>query len=154
MEKTKKKKRKKEENKKRRSKRRRKKRKRKKSQKKKRIMEVKKIAEKWKIWDNKKEVIKSEEKAKKLVSQRFYKWIHVFRKKASERMLIKKVWDHVIETKERFVSRKVKAYLLSREEKGEVCEFVEKQLKKGYIQLLKLFQTALVFFVGKKDSKK
>ena len=36
-------------------------------------MEVKKIAEKWKIWDNKKEVIKSEEKAKKLVPQRFYK---------------------------------------------------------------------------------
>ena len=117
-------------------------------------MEVKKIAEKWKIWDNKKEVIKSEEKAKKLVPQRFYKQIHVFKKKASERMLIKKVWDHVIETKERFVSGKVKVYLLSREEKGEVCEFVEKQLKKGYIQLLKLFQTALVFFVGKKDSKK
>ena len=57
----------------RRKKRRRKKRKRKKKPKKKRIMEVKKIAEKWKIWDNKKEVIKSEEKAKKLVPQRFYK---------------------------------------------------------------------------------
>jgi len=65
-----------------------------------------------------------------------------------------KVWDHVIETKEGFVLRKVKVYLLSRKERGEVCEFIEKQLRKGYTQPLKLPQTALVFFVGKKDSKK
>jgi len=51
------------------------------------------------------------------------------------------------------VPRKVKVYLLSREERGEVYEFI-KQLKKGYIQPSKLFQTALVFFVEKKDSKK
>jgi len=62
-------------------------------------MEVKKIAEEWKIWDNKEEVVKSEEETKKLVPQRFHKWIYIFRKKASERMLMKKVWDHVIETK-------------------------------------------------------
>jgi len=43
---------------------------------------------------------------------------------------------------------------LSREEKGEVCEFIEKQLRKGYIRPLKLPQTAPVFFVGKKDRKK
>ena len=54
------------------------------------MMEVKKIEEKWKIW-SKKEVVKSEEEAKKLVSQRFHKWIHIFKKKANERMLIKKV---------------------------------------------------------------
>jgi len=34
---------------------------------------------------------KSEENAKKLVPQRFHKWIHVFRKKVSKRMLMKKV---------------------------------------------------------------
>ena len=33
-------------------------------------------------------------------------------------------------------------------------EFVKKQLRKEYIQLSKLPQMALVFFVGKKDGKK
>jgi len=56
--------------------------------------------------------------------------------------------------KEEFVPRKRKIYPLSREEKGEVCEFIEKQLRKGYIRPLKLPQTAPVFFVGKKDRKK
>jgi len=33
-------------------------------------------------------------------------------------------------------------------------EFIEKQLRKEYIRLLKLSQTASVFFVGKKNGKK
>ena len=37
---------------------------------------------------------------------------------------------------------------------GEVCEFIEEQLRKGYIRLLKLPQITPVFFVGKKDGKK
>jgi len=41
-----------------------------------------------------------------------------------------------------------------REEREEVREFVKEQLRKGYIQLSKLPQTAPVFFVGKKDGKK
>ena len=41
-----------------------------------------------------------------------------------------------------------------REEKEEVREFVEEQLRKGYIRPLKLLQTSPVFFVGKKDRKK
>ena len=45
-------------------------------------------------------------------------------------------------------------YPLSREEREEVCEFIKKQLRKGYIRLSNLPQTALVFFVGKKDGKK
>ena len=45
-------------------------------------------------------------------------------------------------------------YPLSREEREEVREFIKKQLRKGYIRLSNLPQTALVFFVGKKDGKK
>ena len=56
--------------------------------------------------------------------------------------------------KEGFVLKKKKEYPLSREEREEVCEFISKQLRKGYIRLLKLSQMALVFFVGKKDGKK
>jgi len=78
----------------------------------------------------------------------------MFRKKQLERMPTRKVWDHVIDVKEEFVLRKGKVYLLSREEREEVREFVKEQLRKGYIQPSKSLQTAPVFFVGKKDGKK
>ena len=50
--------------------------------------------------------------------------------------------------------RKEKVYLLSREEREEVREFIQEQLRKGYIQPSKSLQTALVFFMGQKDGKK
>jgi len=56
--------------------------------------------------------------------------------------------------KEKFILRKEKVYLLSREKREEVYEFINEQLRKGFIRLSKSPQTALVFFVGKKDSKK
>jgi len=52
------------------------------------------------------------------------------------------------------VPRKGKVYLLSREEREEVREFIREQLRKEYIRLSKSLQTVLVFFVGKKDGKK
>jgi len=67
------------------------------------------------------------------VPEKFHQWIKVFGKKQSERMLIRKVWNHAIEVKEEFVLRKGKMYLLSREEREEVREFIKKQLRKGYI---------------------
>jgi len=114
------------------------------------IIEVKKVAEKYKIWDEEEETAKSEEKAKKLVLERFHKWIHVFDKKASKRMPTRKLWDHAIDTKEGFVLRKGKVYPLSREKREEVCKFILEQLRKEYIRPLKLSQVALMFFVGKK----
>ena len=50
--------------------------------------------------------------------------------------------------------RKGKVYLLFRKERGEVQEFISKQLRKEYIRLSKSPQMALVFFVGKKNGKK
>jgi len=44
--------------------------------------------------------------------------------------------------------------LISREEKEKVREFMEEQLRKGYIRPSKSPQTLPVFFVGKKDRKK
>ena len=69
-------------------------------------------------------------------------------------MPTRKIWDHTIDTKERFVLRKGKVYLLSREEREEVYEFIQEQLRKEYIKLSKLPQMAPVFFIGKKDGKK
>jgi len=36
------------------------------------MIEIKRVIEEWKIWDNKKEIAKLEKEAKKLVSSRFY----------------------------------------------------------------------------------
>ena len=47
-----------------------------------------------------------------MVPQRFWKWIHVFGKKTSKRILMKKLWNHAIEMKKEFVLRKRKVYLL------------------------------------------
>jgi len=88
------------------------------------------------------------------VPEKFHKWIKVFRKKQSERIPTRKMWDHVIEVKEGFVPRKRKVYPLSRKEREEVREFIREQLRKGYIWLSMSPQTVLVFFVGKKDRKK
>jgi len=69
-------------------------------------------------------------------------------------MPIRKIWDYVIELKKRFAPRKGKVYLLLREEREEVREFIQEQLRKGYIQLSKSSQIVPVFFVRKKDGKK
>ena len=69
-------------------------------------------------------------------------------------MPTRKMWDHTIELKEKFVPRKEKVYLLSREEREEVRVFIREQLRKEYIQLSKSPQTVFVFFVEKKDGKK
>jgi len=126
----------------------------KRKQKKGKTVEVKKVAEEWEIWDKEEEAAKSEAEAKKMVSEKFYPWIKIFGKKQSERMPTRKVWDHTIEVKEGLVPRKGKVYLLSREKKEEVRKFIQEQLRKGYIRLSKLPQTAPVFFVRKKDGKK
>ena len=95
-----------------------------------------------------------EAEAKRLVLEKFHKWIKVFGKKQLERMPTRKIWDHAIDMKKGFVLRKGKVYLLLREEREKVHEFIQKQLRKGYIRPSKLPQMAPVFFVAKKNGKK
>ena len=57
----------------------------------KRTVEVKRVAEEWKIWDEEEKAAKSEEEARKLVLEKFHQWIKVFGKKQSERMPTRKV---------------------------------------------------------------
>ena len=103
-------------------------------------------------FDNKIELDK--EKVRKIVPQKFHKWLKVFEKTESERIPVKKPWDHAINLKKDFVPRKRRTYLMSREEKREVREFIEEQLRKEYIWPSKSPQTSLVFFVEKKNRKK
>ena len=113
--------------------------------------------DKWKMlmkekFDN--EVKLDKEKVRKIVPPRFHIWLKVFEKAESERIPVRKPWDYIINLRKDFVPRKERTYLISREEKEKVREFVEKQLEKRYIRLSKSLQTSLVFFVGKKYEKK
>ena len=89
-----------------------------------------------------------------MVPRKFLRWRKVFGKVESERILTRKVWDHAINLKETFKPWKGRIYPLSKNEREEVQNFVEDQLRKGYIRPSKSPQTSPVFFVGKKDRSK
>jgi len=93
-------------------------------------------------------------KIEEIVPRRFHKYLKVFEKKESERMPTRKTWDHAIDLRKGFVSKKGKIYPLSRVEREKVQEFVKDQLRKRYIRPSKSPQTSPVFFVLKKDGKK
>jgi len=93
-------------------------------------------------------------KIEELVPRKFLKWRKVFGKVESERMPTRKVWDHAIDLKEMFKPQKGRIYPLSKNKREEVQNFVEDQLRKGYIRPSKSPQTLPVFFVGKKDGSK
>ena len=78
----------------------------------------------------------------------------MFGKVESEKMPTRKIWDHAIDLKETFKPQKGKIYPLPKNEREEVQNLVEDQLRKGYIRPSKLPQTSPVFFVGKKDGGK
>ena len=78
----------------------------------------------------------------------------VFGKIESERMLTKKVWDHTIDLKEIFKPKKKRIYPLSKNEREEIQNFIEDQLRKEYIRPSKFSQMLPVFFVSKKDGGK
>ena len=105
-------------------------------------------------WEREKKVEVDHRKIEEIVLQKFLKWKKVFGKVESERMPTRKIWDHTIDLKEMFKPRKKRIYLLSKNEREEVQNFIENQLRKGYIRLSKFPQISPVFFVSKKDREK
>jgi len=105
-------------------------------------------------WGREEELKADHRKVKEMVPKRFHKWLKVFQKVKSKRILVRKVWDHAIDFRDDFKASKARVYPLSRNKKKEVQKFVKEHLKKGYIRPSKLPQTSSVFFVGKKDGGK
>jgi len=105
-------------------------------------------------WGRDKEAEADHKKIEEMVLKRFLKWRKVFGKVESERMPIRKIWDHAIDLKETFKPQKGRIYPLSKNEREEIQNFVNDQLRKGYIRPSKSPQTSPVFFVGKKDRSK
>ena len=107
-----------------------------------------------KDWRREKEIEEDHRKIEELVPRKFLKWRKVFGKVELERMLTRKVWDHAIDLKETFKPQKGRIYPLSKNKREKVQNFVEDQLRKGYIRPSKFPQMSPVFFVGKKDGSK
>jgi len=105
-------------------------------------------------WRREEKIEEDYRKIKEMVPKRFLRWKKVFGKVESEIMPTRKVWDYAIDLKETFKLQKGRIYLLSKNEREEVQNFVEDQLRKGYIRPSKSPQTSPVFFVGKKDRSK
>jgi len=105
-------------------------------------------------WGREEEIKVDHRKVEEMVPKRFHKWLKMFGKVESERMPVRKVWDHAIDLNDNFKMSKVRVYPLSRNEKEEVQKFVNEYLKKGYIRPSKSPQMLPVFFVGKKDGSK
>jgi len=94
------------------------------------------------------------EDAQRQVPTEYWEFLDVFSKKSSERMPLRKPWDHGIDLKEDFPPKKGRLIPLSVDEQKEVESFLDDQLAKGYIQPSISQQTSLVFFIPKKDGKK
>jgi len=107
-----------------------------------------------KDWGREEEIEEDHRKIEELVPRKFLKWRKVFGKVELERMLTRKVWDHAIDLKETFKPQKGRIYPLSKNKREKVQNFVEDQLRKGYIRPSKFPQMSPVFFVGKKDGSK
>jgi len=105
-------------------------------------------------WGREEEIEEDHRKIEEMVPKKFLKWKRVFGKVESKRIPTRKIWDHAIDLKETFKPRKGKIYPLFKNEREEVQNFVEDQLRKRYIRSSKSPQTLPVFFVGKKDRSK
>jgi len=120
---------------------------------KKKIRENKKKLVRWAVdkkedWRREEEMEADHRKVEEMVSKRFHKWLKMFGKVKSERIPVRKVWNHAINLRDDFRASKARVYPLSRNEKEEVQKFINEHIKKGYIRPLISPQTSPVFFVG------
>ena len=89
-----------------------------------------------------------------LVLPQYHVYLDVFEKKASERMPLRKPWDHAIDLVPDFKLIKSHIYPRSPTEQEEINAFIDDQLAKDYIHPSTSDQTSGIFFIPKKDGKK
>lgn len=102
---------------------------------------------------------KAEEDKKKvpleeLVPEEYHDYLDTFQKGKAERFPAPRPYDHCIQLKDDFVPRRAKNYNLSHDEQKLLDEFLEENLRKGYIRKSSSPQASAFFFVGKKDGSK
>lgn len=89
---------------------------------------------------------------KQLVPEYLHEYGDVFSKRKSERMPARKPYDHGIDFEEgASLPKPAKLYPMSPQERNSLDQWIEEELRKGYIQKSKSPLAAPVFFVKKKD---
>lgn len=87
-----------------------------------------------------------------LVPEQYQDFGDVFSKRASERLPVRKPYDHAVEFIDgASLPRPARNYSLSPEERNSLDEWIQENLAKGYIRPSKSPLAAPVFFVKKKD---
>jgi len=71
------------------------------------------IADEKEDWGKEEEMEIDHQKIERMVPSKFHKWLKVFGKVESEKMPVRKTWDHTIDLKDEFVPSKAKVYPLS-----------------------------------------
>jgi hypothetical protein len=87
-----------------------------------------------------------------LLPKAYHEYKSVFEKEASERFPESRPWDHAIDLKPDFILKDCKVYPLTPVEQTKLDEFLEENLRKGYIRPSKSPMASPFFFVSKKDS--
>lgn len=96
---------------------------------------------------------KYEVKSEFKLPKKFQKFAHLFDAKKSERFPPSRPYDHKIDLKPTFEPQLGKTYPLSPKETEELQNFIDDNLKKGYIRESESPMASPFFFVGKKDGK-
>jgi len=89
---------------------------------------------------------------KEAVPAEFHEYLDVFSDEKSTRFPKSTPWDHKIELKEGFQSKSSKIYLMTPKEDVMMKEFIDKNLKKGFIRPSKSPMATPFFFVNKKGT--
>lgn len=95
---------------------------------------------------------KEQHTAAKLVPIYYHKFLSQFDKKLAERFPISRSCDHEILTDDSFVPSDCRPFPMNPTQEKALNEFLEENLRKGYIHPSKSPQASPFFFVDKKDA--
>lgn len=87
--------------------------------------------------------------ASESVPKQFHRYLHIFKKKASERLPKRSKYDHQINLKEGFIPKKGKPFHVLPKEEKAMDDFLNENLAKGYIRPSHSEQAVPMFFVKK-----
>ena len=88
---------------------------------------------------------------RQLVPKEYHAYLDRFSKKEANRYPDPRIWDHEINLKPDFKPKRIPPYSLNSKETKLARDFVNDNLKKGYIVKSKSPMASPLFFVGKKD---
>jgi len=87
------------------------------------------------------------------IPKEYHEYLDIFNENYAKRFPKRRTWDHRIDMKAGFEPKAFKNYNLTPEEQEQQREFIQENLKLGYIRPSKSPMASPLFFVSKKDGK-